>query len=579
MNSYDEIVKSNGPSKVYKEVYIPPDDKHKGFYRKYLVNTNSEKFAKIKARAEAGGAVSKLYKLYLNFVKLLEDHAIPNDPKEAHNQLMGYKAKLIKAVALAKTKHPPIPVFAFSDYTQRRLEESKIISRSKIDDTTHQSVTTRSLRYPGEKNTSYFDLDPKDEVVDFVNKNLVEPLKALKGTIKDHRGLDLDILSTNEHHFYQRAEFRISQYVEQYITEKHYHDLRMTLGYDIRDDDVPPDIKAEFETFRDVFEQHIRDDIDANADAMAKELCDGLIDTIKNPLWMEEGKDTTRRFDDPRKNGATEFHSKNFTVIVAHSGTLMSFWPNSAGERFAIEQGWRGATPKSDSSDESDGLTPASDSSNENNDSIPASKWETSGANHYDFLRNFDQRNFAVGYYPQFDVKDKVFYRIQWSNRPINYPDNYFIKRSQYEQYNTKQLLEIAAHHNIEVPKQAEGVSRLKYQNQLIDTLISNSSRDVCLDMEGEYRIPPMMQYDSTIFTDYDFSEPVFQPKPQQPSNNNHQQTSNNRPSQSNNRPSQNSRNQQNSRNSRRSGNAERGSSIGTRDMAALLAFRNKLPH
>ena len=565
MNSYDEIVKSNGPSKVYKEVYIPPDDKHKGFYRKYLVNTDSEKFARIKARAEAGGATSLLYKVYLNFIKLLEDHSIPNDPKESHNQLMSYKAKLIKAVALAKTKHPPNPVFAFSDYTQRRLEESRIIPDEGYDHSNpHSSVPTRSLQYPGEKNTPYFDLDPKDEVIDFVNKNLVEPLKALKGTIKDHRGLDLDINGTNEHHFYQRAEFRISQYVEQYITEKHYHDLRMTLGYDVRDSGVPPDIKAEFETFRDIFEQHIREDIDANADAMAKELCEGLIDTIKNPLWREEGK-TTRRFDDPRREGSTEFHSKNFTVIVAHSGTLISFWPKSAGERFAIEQGWRGAIPKSDSSDESDG-------------SLPESKWETSGQDHYDFLRNFDKRNFAVGYYPQFDVKDKMFNRIQWSNRSVNYPDNYFIKRSQYEQYNTRQLLEIAAHHNIEVPEQSEGVSRSKYQNQLIDTLISNSGRDVCLDTEGEYYIPPMMKYDSTMFTDYDFSEPVSQP--------NRQQVSNNRPSQnnarqqsSNRRPPQNSRNQQNSRNSRRSGNTERGSSIGTRNMAALLALHNTLPH
>lgn len=554
MNYHKNITKSNGPSKVYKEVYIPPDDKHKGFYRKYLVNTDSEKFARIKARAEAGGATSLLYKVYLNFVKLLEDHAIPNNPKESHNQLMSYKAKLIKAVALAKTKHPPTPVFAFSDYTQRRLEESRIIPRRRPGFEDEDDETTRSLQYPGEKNTPYFDLDPKDEVVDFVNKNLVEPLKALNGTIKDHRGLNLDINGTNEHHFYQRAEFRISQYVEQYITEKHYHDLRMTLGYDVRDADAPPDIKAEFETFRDIFEQHIRDDIDANADAMAKELCDGLIDTIKNPLWMEEGKNTTRRFDDPRREGSTEFHSKNFTVIVAHSGTIMTFWPNSAGERFAIEQGWRGATQKSGSSNERDGSIPAS----------PASRWETSGQNHYDFLRNFDKRNFAVGYYPQFDVKDKVFNHIQWSNKPINYPDNYFIKRSQYEQYNTRQLLEIAAHHNIEVPEQAEGVSRSKYQNQLIDTLISNSGRNVCLDMEGKYYIPPMMKYDSTVFTDYDFSESVSQP--------NHQQVSNRRSP-------QNSRNQQNSRNSRRSGDAERGSSIGTRNMAALLALHNTLPH
>lgn len=545
-----KVAKSTGPSKVYKDVYIPPDDKHKGFYRRYLVNTDSEKFARIKARAEAGGAVSHLYKLYLNFVKLLENHHIPNDPRESHNKLMAYKAKLIKTVALGKVNPPSAPVFAFSDYTNRRLEEARIVTNTDWvtnDDGTRSQVTTRLLQYPGEKNTPEFDLDPKDEVIDFVNKNLVDPLKSLSGKVKDHRGLDLDISSVNRHHFYQRAEFRISQYVEQYITEKHYHDLRMTLGYDIRDPEVDPAIKAKFEEMRDIFEQHIRDDIDANADAMAKELCERLVDTVKNPLWLEAGNNS-RQYDDKRKEGTTEFHSKDFTVIVAHSGTLMTFWPKSAGERFAIEQGWRGAT-KNPSSNEPD---------------VSKSQWTTSSQRYHNF-RDFNRQNFAVGYYPeQPDLKNWVWGKVRYSNNTTHYPDNYFIKRSQYEQYSTKQLMEIAKHHNIGVPEQAD-------PNQIIDTLISNSPNNVCWDMEGEYKIPPMMQYDSTLFTDYDFAEP----QPRRPSQNNGPQQ-NNRPQQSNN----NRRPPQNSRNPRR--NAEstgRGSSISESGISALLALRSTLPH
>lgn len=535
-----KITKSNGPSKVYKEMYIPPDGKHKGFYRRYLVNVDSEKFAKVAARAAAGGALSKVYKLYLNFVKMLEDHRIPNRPRESHNRLMNYKAKLIKAVALAKAKRPPVPVFAFSDYTERRLQESRIITTVDWETTNgeRRRITGRSLQYPGEHDTPEFDLDPKDEVVEFMNKNLVEPLKSLSGTIKDCRGLDLEITAVNKRHCYQRAEFRISQYIHQYITEKHYHDLRMVLGYDVRDPDTPADVKAEFEKSRDVFEQHIQDDIDANADAMAKELCEGLVDTVKNPLWLKEGNNS-KQFGDPLKEGTTEFHSKDFTVLVAHSGTIMTFWPNSAGERFAIEQGWRGAT-QNPSSDNSDDLK---------------SIWTSSAQSYHDFLRNFDRRNFAVGYYPQQSgLKSKIFRDIRYSHKPIDYSDNYFIKRSQYEQYITRQLLEIANHHNIKVPESSS-------PDQIIAALISNTAGDVGLDLRGEYKIPDMMQYDALVFTDYDFAE--LQPRRQ--SNDSHSPSNNRRPS-------------QDSRNSRRNAESSgRNPSIGERGMSALLALRSAL--
>lgn len=489
-NDRRSLTKSSNITKVYKEIYIPPDGKHKGFYRKYLINPE---------RAETGSKISKLYKLYLNFIKLLEDHDIIEG---AQDKLSQYKTKLIRSVTLAKNQPLPMPVFAFSDYTDRRLQEAEVITKSKWmkrPDPKNPNkdklylLKYRTLQYPGEKDNPEFDLEPKDEVVDFINKNLVLPLRAAKGKIKDCRGINLEVYSTNERHFYQRAELRISQYVEQYVTEKHYHDLRMTLGYDIRDPATPPEIKMQFETFRDVFEQHIRHDIDANADTMAKELCDGIIDTLTNPLWKKEGHNKENQ--NSIKNGITEFHSKKFTVIVAHNGTLITFWPKSAGERFAIEQGWRGATKKS---------SPLK--------SRLESQWMPSKKTHQDFLKNFDKRNFAIGYYPQQpSLKDMIFKAIRYSNNIVNYPDNYFIKRFQYEQYNLKQLLEIAQHHGIQISKQPEGMSKSKYQNQVINELINNKPGNICLDMNGEYEITSMMKYDSTLFTDYDFSDPVIQ--------------------------------------------------------------------
>ena len=114
--------------------------------------------------------------------------------------------------------------------------------------------------------------------------------------------------------------------------------------------------------------------------------------------------------------------------------------------------------------------------------------------------------------------------------------------------------MEIAEHHNITVPKQPAEPS------QIIDALISNTAEDICLDMEGEYKIPKMMQYDSLVFTDYDFAEPLPQSR-----------RHNNRSSNNNRRSSQNSR--------RNTESTEQSSSIGDRNASVLMSFLGELSH
>lgn len=449
-------MKSIGISTVYKEVYISPNEKHKGFYRRYPINPDKLQ----------SSTMGHCYKLYQDFLNLLDQHNIPETSKVAHDKWLKYKTKVIRSVILAKSHPSSSAIFTSSNYTKHALQNTKISTRyvnEKCEDGQHRSVPRRVLEYP--------DPDPRPEIVSFVNQHLVDPLKALSGKVSDCNGRKLIIRGCSKKHLYQRAEFRITQYVEQYITEKHYHDLTTVLGYDIRDSSAPDSTKLEFQKFKDVFEQHIRDDINANADAMAKELCKKLIDTVKNPLFIKGGNNTMT-FQNSSQEGTTEFHSKEFTVVIAHSGYILTFWPTTAGERFAIEHGWRGV--------------------------------KQSGRTWQNFIKNFDKRRFTMKHYSD-KAKHQFFDVLQNSHEYVYYEDNYFIKHSQYSQLTLSQLLSIAKQHDVKLPDKSKEMTSSQYTHQIIDTLISSSDKDRCWDTKGEYRISPMKRYDSTVFTDYDF--------------------------------------------------------------------------
>lgn len=439
-----EITKST----AYKEVYISPNEKHRGFYRRYPINPD---------KLQPSNKLSNYYRLYRDFLELLNQHNIPEESKKTHDSWLKYKTKVIRSVILAKSRSNRA-LFTFSDYNERVLQNTRIVTRyfdEKVNGR-HQNTTRRIMEYP--------DPDPKSETVAFVNRNLVSPLKALSGKVADCRGRKLSITGCNKKHLYQRVESRFAQYIEQYITERHYHNLRMALGYDVRDSSTPESIKLEFQKFRDVFEQHIRDDIVSNSDAMAKGICKKLIETVKNPLFVKEGNNGMT-FQNSSQEGTTEFHSKEFTVVIAHSGSIMTFWPNSAGERFAIEHGWKGV--------------------------------KQSGKTWQHFVRNFDRRQFTSKYYSE-RAKHQFFNSLQESHKYIYHNDNYFIKYSQYNRFSSQQLLTIAKQHDIEVSSKSE-------KSTIIDALITSSADDVCWDIKGEYHISPMKHYDSRLFTNYDF--------------------------------------------------------------------------
>ena len=193
-------------------------------------------------------------------------------------------------------------------------------------------------------------LDEFDESEFVVNLNLkrfvfwkvVAPIVDLKG-VKDWQNRPLEIDGSNPHHFYVKCESRFADFMEQKYLEEELSKIRPKLGgWDIRNPNIPQEIKTKYETeYKEQVETTVRNKVLENVDTDVRELAKSMIDAVKNPKLKREGQNSSEKYDETDLAGTTEFIGDKVTVVVAHSGKIMTFYPTSLDRRLALERGWK----------------------------------------------------------------------------------------------------------------------------------------------------------------------------------------------------------------------------------------------